>query len=78
MQRAYPAMACEIQQAVGAGGYGFDMNVACSSATFAIEQAVNAIRGGDKITSIDILDSTDDLFADQAALLTKWNAVLDR
>ena len=36
MQRAYPAMACEIQQAVGAGGYGFDMNVACSSATFAL------------------------------------------
>jgi beta-ketodecanoyl-[acyl-carrier-protein] synthase len=46
MQRAYPAMACEIQQAVGAGGYGFDMNVACSSATFAIEQAVNAVRCG--------------------------------
>jgi beta-ketodecanoyl-[acyl-carrier-protein] synthase len=46
MQRAYPAMACEIQHAIGAGGYGFDMNVACSSATFAIEQAVNAIKGG--------------------------------
>jgi beta-ketodecanoyl-[acyl-carrier-protein] synthase len=46
MQRAYPAMAVEIQQAVGARGYGFDMNVACSSATFAIEQAVNAIRCG--------------------------------
>ena len=46
MQRAYPAMAVEIQQAIGAGGYGFDMNVACSSATFAIEQAVNAIRSG--------------------------------
>lgn len=46
MQRAYPAMACEIQQALGAGGYGFDMNVACSSATFAIEQAVNAIKSG--------------------------------
>jgi beta-ketodecanoyl-[acyl-carrier-protein] synthase len=46
MQRAYPAMACEIQQAVGAGGYGFDMNVACSSATFAIEQAANAVRCG--------------------------------
>jgi len=46
MQRAYPAMAVEIQQAVGAGGYGFDMNVACSSATFALEQAVNAVRGG--------------------------------
>jgi beta-ketodecanoyl-[acyl-carrier-protein] synthase len=46
MQRAYPAMACEIQAALGCGGYGFDMNVACSSATFAIEQAVNAIKGG--------------------------------
>ena len=46
MQRAYPAMACEIQHALGAGGYGFDMNVACSSATFAIEQAANAVRSG--------------------------------
>ena len=46
MQRAYPAMAIEIQQAIGAGGYGFDMNVACSSATFAIEQAANAVRCG--------------------------------
>jgi beta-ketodecanoyl-[acyl-carrier-protein] synthase len=46
MQRAYPAMAVEIQQALGAGGYGFDMNVACSSATFAIEQAVNAVKSG--------------------------------
>ena len=46
MQRAYPAMACEIQQAIGARGYAFDMNVACSSATFAIEQAVNAVRSG--------------------------------
>lgn len=46
MQRAYPAMAVEIQQAIGAGGYGFDMNVACSSATFGIEQAVNAVRAG--------------------------------
>ena len=46
MQRAYPAMACEIQAALGCGGYGFDMNVACSSATFAIEQAVNAVRTG--------------------------------
>ena len=46
MQRAYPAMAVEIQQAIGARGYGFDMNVACSSATFAMEQAVNAVRAG--------------------------------
>lgn len=46
MQRAYPAMAIEVQQALGAKGYAFDMNVACSSATFAIEQAVNAVRAG--------------------------------
>ena len=46
MQRAYPAMAIEIQHALGAGGHGFDMNVACSSATFGISQAVNAIATG--------------------------------
>ncbi len=46
MQRAYPAMAIEIQHALGIQGFGFDMNVACSSATFAIEQAVNAVRCG--------------------------------
>jgi beta-ketodecanoyl-[acyl-carrier-protein] synthase len=37
MQRAYPAMAVEIQNALGIDGYGFDMNVACSSATFGIQ-----------------------------------------
>jgi beta-ketodecanoyl-[acyl-carrier-protein] synthase len=46
MQRAYPAMACEIQSALGCAGYGFDMNVACSSATFAIQEAVNAVKNG--------------------------------
>jgi len=46
MQRAYPAMAIEIQDALGITGFGFDMNVACSSATFGIEMAVNAVRAG--------------------------------
>ena len=46
MQRAYPAMAVEIQQALGISGFGFDMNVACSSATFAIEMAANAVKCG--------------------------------
>jgi beta-ketodecanoyl-[acyl-carrier-protein] synthase len=46
MQRAYPAMACEIQAALGCSGYGFDMNVARSSATFAVQQAVDAVRNG--------------------------------
>ncbi len=46
MQRAYPAIGVEIQTALGVQGYAFDMNVACSSATFAIEQAFNAVRTG--------------------------------
>ena len=46
MQRAYPAMAVEVQDALGANGFAFDMNVACSSATFGIQQARDAIRSG--------------------------------
>jgi beta-ketodecanoyl-[acyl-carrier-protein] synthase len=46
MQRAYPAMAIEIQQALGIDGFGFDMNVACSSATFGIQTAADFIRAG--------------------------------
>jgi beta-ketodecanoyl-[acyl-carrier-protein] synthase len=46
MQRAYPAMAVEIQDALGIKGYGFDMNVACSSATFGIQQARDAVNNG--------------------------------
>ena len=47
MQRAYPAMAIEIQQALGIDGFGFDMNVACSSATFGIKTAADYIAAGD-------------------------------
>ena len=46
MQRAYPAMAIEVQAALGATGFAFDMNVACSSATFGIQQASDAVRSG--------------------------------
>lgn len=46
MQRAYPAMAIEIQQALGIDGFGFDMNVACSSATFGIQTAADYVRAG--------------------------------
>jgi beta-ketodecanoyl-[acyl-carrier-protein] synthase len=46
MQRAYPAMAVEIQNALGIGGFGFDMNVACSSATFGIKTASDFIASG--------------------------------
>jgi beta-ketodecanoyl-[acyl-carrier-protein] synthase len=45
-ERAYPAVAVEIQQALGIRGFGFDMNVACSSATFGIQAAADMIRSG--------------------------------
>jgi len=46
MQRAYPAMAVEIQDALGLDGFAFDMNVACSSATFGIKTAADYIASG--------------------------------
>lgn len=46
MQRAYPAMAIEVQEALGIEGFSFDMNVACSSATFGIQTAADFIRAG--------------------------------
>ncbi|MFD0860283.1 beta-ketoacyl-ACP synthase III [Roseovarius aquimarinus] len=45
-ERAYPAMAVEIQQLLGAGGFAFDMNVACSSATFGIKAAADMMQSG--------------------------------
>lgn len=46
MQRAYPAMAIEVQQALGIEGFAFDMNVACSSATFGIKTAADFVGSG--------------------------------
>jgi beta-ketodecanoyl-[acyl-carrier-protein] synthase len=46
LQRAYPAIAVEVQDALGITGFGFDMNVACSSATFGIQQARDTIANG--------------------------------
>ncbi|ABE41188.1 3-oxoacyl-(acyl-carrier protein) synthase [Rhodopseudomonas palustris BisB5] len=46
MQRAYPAMAVEVQDALGIGGFGFDINVACSSATFGIKTAADFVATG--------------------------------
>ncbi|MFO6464051.1 beta-ketoacyl-ACP synthase III [Jannaschia sp. KMU-145] len=45
-ERAYPAVAIEIQNLLGTGGFAFDMNVACSSATFGIQAAADMIRAG--------------------------------
>jgi len=46
MQRAYPAMAIEVQQALGLQGFAFDMNVACSSATFGLKTAADFVASG--------------------------------
>jgi beta-ketodecanoyl-[acyl-carrier-protein] synthase len=46
LQRAYPAVAIELQQALGADGWAYDMNVACSSATFSMQAATDALRCG--------------------------------
>lgn len=41
------------------------------------QDVVNAIRKGDKIKSIQIIGSTDALFAAQKANIDQWNKVLD-
>jgi beta-ketodecanoyl-[acyl-carrier-protein] synthase len=46
LQRAYPAVSIELQAALGAGGWAYDMNVACSSATFSMQAAADALRSG--------------------------------
>ena len=46
MQRAYPAISVEVQAALGTRGFAFDMNVACSSATFGISTARDMILAG--------------------------------
>lgn len=47
MQRAYPAIAVEIQAGLGmTHGFAFDMQITCSSAAFGIQQAVATIKAG--------------------------------
>lgn len=46
IERAYPAVAIEIQDLLEIKGFAFDMNVACSSATFGIQAAADMVRSG--------------------------------
>jgi beta-ketodecanoyl-[acyl-carrier-protein] synthase len=46
LQRQYPAIAIEIQNAIGAHGFGLDVTLGCSSATAALQMASSAIRAG--------------------------------
>tara|TARA_B110001454_G_scaffold183859_1_gene179243 strand:- start:859 stop:1986 length:1128 start_codon:yes stop_codon:yes gene_type:complete len=46
LERPYPAIAIEIQNELGINGFAFDMNVACSSATFGIQTIYDMIKSG--------------------------------
>ncbi len=45
-ERSYPAIAIEVQDALGIKGFGFDMLVACSAATFALQRAYEMVSAG--------------------------------
>jgi beta-ketodecanoyl-[acyl-carrier-protein] synthase len=45
-QRPYPAIAIEIQNELGINGFGFDMLVACSAATFGLHRAYDSLMSG--------------------------------
>jgi beta-ketodecanoyl-[acyl-carrier-protein] synthase len=45
-QRAYPAIATEVQNYLGTKGFAFDMSIACSSGIFGISNASNFIKSG--------------------------------
>jgi len=45
-ERSYPAIAIEVQHELGIRGTGFDMLVACSAATFALQRAYDAVAAG--------------------------------
>ncbi len=45
-QRPYPAIAIEIQKELGIDGFGFDMLVACSAATFGLHRAFDSLVSG--------------------------------
>jgi beta-ketodecanoyl-[acyl-carrier-protein] synthase len=55
LQRPYPAIAVEVQDAIGAHGYGFDMMIGCSSATFAVQLATEAVRLGNASCALVVI-----------------------
>lgn len=46
LQRLYPAIGMEVQSALGARGFAYDLSVGCSSGTFPVQIAVDALRTG--------------------------------
>ncbi|MFC6439436.1 beta-ketoacyl-ACP synthase III [Bowmanella sp. JS7-9] len=45
-QRSFPAIAIEVQEALGVKGFAFDMLVACSAATFGLHRAYEMVKAG--------------------------------
>jgi beta-ketodecanoyl-[acyl-carrier-protein] synthase len=45
-QRNFPALACEIQNAIGASGFAFDMTMACAAALYGLHMANGLIKSG--------------------------------
>jgi beta-ketodecanoyl-[acyl-carrier-protein] synthase len=46
IERFFPSIAIEMQNALGAKGYAFDMTAGCSSGTFALQTVANALQSG--------------------------------
>ena len=46
LQRPYPSISVEVQDALGARGYAYDMTMGCSSVTYALRAATAALQAG--------------------------------
>ena len=54
VQRLYPPVSIEIQKLLGAGGFAFDLQAACSSMPFGIQTAADAVRHGNANSALVI------------------------
>ncbi len=61
-QRAYPAIAIEVQNALGIDGFAFDMLGACSAATFGLHRAYDCLMAG---SAKSVLSINPELFTPQ-------------
>jgi beta-ketodecanoyl-[acyl-carrier-protein] synthase len=55
LQRLYPAIAIEVQNAIGARGFGFDVSIGCSAATGATQLASQAVRLGEATCALVVV-----------------------
>ncbi len=46
MPRPYPSLAVEVQEYLGIDGWAYDLNVACASAAFGLQAAIDSVRNG--------------------------------